>query len=471
MRQRLRWKMGERFALTIFVLGSMLVSVVVITQTRAAKQALAERTETSSSVIVEALASLCRTHLSTGDASGLKTELYPLAQLNRVAYIDVFRPDGQPLIRLSNPTHHRGRTHEEKIAAVRDEVLDLSAPVTAVDHPLGRLEVGIWVQGVVEEAEAIAQRGILVGLLACLAMGWLSWGLGRWLGKRLSRFTALVKASDSDDMPPFLIRGNDEITDLADAFNDRQDRLQRARRDRATAEAQRQDMIHMVVHDLKGPLGGFSQGLVLLEESLRASGDAASFEILRAMQQGTRRLLQMINGILQLARLEDPQTTMRSDRVNLSELVRRREREIGLLGKGSRIVLTGLDATGPAFVIGDADVLERLLDNLIFNALEHSPPQSTVEIRLQKEASNVRIEIHDAGPGIPAEEREQIFEKFRKGAQASRGVGLGLAFCKLAVERHQGEIGVMDSSAGGACFYIILPTAESPGLVGTGLTS
>ena len=114
----------------------------------------------------------------------------------------------------------------------------------------------------------------------------------------------------------------------------------------------------------------------------------------------------------------------------------------------------------------DEGVIRRVLENLVNNALKHAPPSSLVRIGCRATGGAARFEVWDEGPGVPPEARQRIFEKF--GAVAARkandyhSAGLGLAFCKLAVEAHQGSIGVEACQPQGSGFWFELPLAHVP---------
>ena len=113
-----------------------------------------------------------------------------------------------------------------------------------------------------------------------------------------------------------------------------------------------------------------------------------------------------------------------------------------------------------ATICGDVDLLRRILENLVDNAIRHTPEDSTVTLGAVKIPGAVEIRISDAGTGIPAELRDQVFDRFVQGTRptAARGHGLGLAFCKLAVEAHGGRIDIQDGNPG-AVFRLVVPDA------------
>ena len=108
-------------------------------------------------------------------------------------------------------------------------------------------------------------------------------------------------------------------------------------------------------------------------------------------------------------------------------------------------------------VNAERDLLHRVLANLIDNAIRHSPEESEVRITVEPRDGGVELAVADAGPGIPAEERAAAFDRFVSGRSTTTNRGLGLAFCKVAIEAHGGKIWIEDA-APGAVFRILLPS-------------
>ncbi|MBI4423949.1 MAG: HAMP domain-containing histidine kinase [Elusimicrobia bacterium] len=202
----------------------------------------------------------------------------------------------------------------------------------------------------------------------------------------------------------------------------------------------------------------FRSGLPLLRESAAAGGDLRVRRMLDMFAEGSARLLRMADGILGLARLEDPAAPIDRRAVDLAGLARARVEAADAAAKEKGVSLDLRAGPGLPPCPADADLVGRVLDNLLSNALEHTPKGGKVQVGLERREDVLRVEVRDTGPGVPAAERERIFEKFRKGRASSRGAGLGLAFCRLAVERHGGAIGVSDvERGGGSVFYFTLP--------------
>jgi signal transduction histidine kinase len=231
-------------------------------------------------------------------------------------------------------------------------------------------------------------------------------------------------------------------------------------------ELLRSDLVHMVVHDLRAPLmvvGGY------LSLALKGLGRGGLREHLRGAQRGAQRLSGMVNTILDVARLEANEVPLRREPVDLGGLAREAMAGVSPLADGQRLRWKGARKAAPCAC--DAELVRRVLVNLLDNALKFTPSGGTVWVSSRAARGRVGVEVRDSGPGVPKEMRARVFEKFaavgKRGARPS--TGLGLNFCKLAVEAHGGAIGVDGGRAGGACFWFELPRgAKLPADAGPG---
>ncbi len=259
--------------------------------------------------------------------------------------------------------------------------------------------------------------------------------------------------------------------DMARVTLDRSCQLALARVDRlGTEKAQleellllREELANMIVHDLRNPLSVISGGIQLLESLSRGSGSEAE-AILSAMDRAARRMKHLVDTLLDIARLEAGKMALQLTRVDVGALVAESAAEQQSFAQARNIALTSQAPAG-LYLSADADVLQRVLTNLLDNALKFTPEGGRVWVEVQPDADGVQIAVADSGPGIPPEERERVFEKFTqlKSQQGARhGSGLGLTFCRMAVEAHGGRIWIEDGPGGvGSRFVVALPAAEA----------
>ena len=170
----------------------------------------------------------------------------------------------------------------------------------------------------------------------------------------------------------------------------------------------------------------------------------------------------MVEDVLQLARMDEVAGLRERVPVDLSAMAEACAKDFEMISseRGQKL-LVKVPRRAAHDVFGDPTILRRVFDNLVSNAVEHTPPEGTIAVEVHPEPGQVRVSVSDSGPGIPPEARADIFRKFfQKDVKRHVGnVGLGLAFCEKAILRHDGEIGIDDAKPRGARFYFILPLA------------
>ena len=222
-------------------------------------------------------------------------------------------------------------------------------------------------------------------------------------------------------------------------------------------ETLRDNLIHMIVHDLRSSLTIVGLSLALLEQNLRP-GAARNRSLLRTALGGVRRLSSMATQLLDINRLEAGQMPLHPQE---SDVVHTAAAAIELAATLEVRAQWRLDAPEPVVAFYDAEIIGRVIENLLNNALKFAPEGSELKIAVEREGAFARVSVTDQGPGIPSESQAKIFEKFAQLEHENQrlGVGLGLAFCKLAVEAHGGQIGVLSQPGRGSTFWFTLPLA------------
>jgi signal transduction histidine kinase len=229
-------------------------------------------------------------------------------------------------------------------------------------------------------------------------------------------------------------------------------------------EEARRAFVATASHELRTPLATLDGILELLHEDLKAGlvdRDDAEALVERARAQ-SRRLGRLAADLLDLSRI-DAQVELRSEPVELGELSRAVLAEFDL-GTAERRIVTSLDDTGASvWALGDPGSVARILRILLDNALRHSPDGGEVTVELRN-GSQASLSVTDHGPGVPPEERELIFERFKRGRQTSgqAGFGLGLAIGRELATRMGGELALEAQDGPGARFTLTLPAARAP---------
>lgn len=229
--------------------------------------------------------------------------------------------------------------------------------------------------------------------------------------------------------------------------------------ERKELDRMRDDLAAMIYHDLRSPLANIVSGLDVLSGMLPLEQDAALSSVFDIARRSTERLQRLINSLLDINRLEAGQAITCQNSVLPSALAREAVEAVKpyLENKHQEVVCSVRDDL-PELMI-DADMIRRVLINLLENAAKYSPSGSQIGISAETDEVGIRFCVIDQGPGIPVEAREMIFEKFVRlpGTRASKGLGLGLAFCRLAVHAHGGKIWVDGDPGGGSRFCFDLP--------------
>lgn len=233
--------------------------------------------------------------------------------------------------------------------------------------------------------------------------------------------------------------------------------------ERAAADRLRRDLTHMIVHDLKNPLTAILGAAGAIRPMLEGAKPMAR-EALALLQRNADRMLAMIMNLLDIERLESGKLDLALGEVPI-------ERALGSViehqrpAAGSRRLEAEIDGSlrGSSLRV-DADLLDRVLTNLVSNAIKHTRPDGRIELRARPgPAGEAILSVVDDGAGIAREHHEKIFEKFgqaelrREGRQTD--TGLGLAFCKLATEAHGGRICVESEPGRGSTFSVAMPLA------------
>jgi len=240
------------------------------------------------------------------------------------------------------------------------------------------------------------------------------------------------------------------------------DELQRSYEELQKMEAMRESLTQMIVHDLRNPLAAVMGYLKLLKRKGYVSEQKIAQRNLRAIDMCTQSLMDMITAMLDLAKLEAGEMQLNLGDVDLGDVLS----DVGvgmrpLLERRNLTFRTDLPADLP-LLRADRESLRRILVNILGNAAAFSPDAGCISVAAQAGDGHVDIAVQDQGPGIDPEDQARIFERFGQVACRQSGrkysTGLGLAFCKMAVEAHGGEIGVESEVGKGSTFTVRIPS-------------
>jgi two-component system OmpR family sensor kinase len=295
-----------------------------------------------------------------------------------------------------------------------------------------------------------AWRTLAPFLLVLPLMGWLIWVLVGREVKVLESTAHAVARRTPESLEPIESKAvPEEVQPLVDALNGLMGRL-------GGALSQQRQFIADAAHELRTPLTALRLQLQLAERAPDAEAREKAHAALRA---GIMRATHVVEQLLTLARADPEATVLGHKTVDLAELAREvtQAHEAEAAAKGIGLAV---EAGEPAIVEADRNSLRSLLDNLIDNAVRYTPSGS-VKVRAYRADGDAVIEVEDTGPGIPAAERERVFDRFyRSETAAEGGSGLGLAIVRRIAERHGGRVELLDAPSGrGLLVRVSIPTA------------
>lgn len=240
------------------------------------------------------------------------------------------------------------------------------------------------------------------------------------------------------------------------------DQLAESYRKLKEMERLRDDLTHMIVHDLRTPLTSLLSGLQTMP--LIGSLSDLQAEMLAIAEEGGQTLLGMINNLLDVEKMEQESVPLDRHPLTAAGLIERAVTQVGMLAQASGLTLIQQAPLDLPSFSGDEDILRRTLVNLLGNAIKFTPSGGTITASAELVEQGMLFAIRDTGEGIPPEAFERIFEKFGQVESRIAGrkmsTGLGLTFCKLAVNVHGGRLWLESQPGKGSIFYFTIPRVE-----------
>ena len=223
----------------------------------------------------------------------------------------------------------------------------------------------------------------------------------------------------------------------------------------------REDLTAMIYHDLRSPLANIVSSLDVLFSMVPEEDKDTVQAILKIAENSTDRIQRLVSSLLDVNRLESGQPVADQKVVDTIALVQQAVRDVEPVARGRRqTVSASLPGELPPVWV-DEDMARRVLINLMENSVKFTPTNGHIEAGADDEGQWVHLWVKDNGPGVPAAEQERIFDKFTRlrGSNKSSGLGIGLAFCRLAVLGHGGKIWVESEPGKGSVIHFTFPVA------------
>ncbi len=457
-------RLNHRFALIFSVFGLAIAAAFQIIQFRDVHRAGYASARGMADVTASAVAALVSDEARQGHMASLSAHLQSIIREAGLASVAAFDSHGRRILgRYDSPTSLHRRLHPGvSIEDSSDGIYDLEKPEYLGRYGYGKVCVSYHIEALRARMKAMDAQSIRFGAMSFIAIALLAWLLGTFLGMRIESLVPRLEhlPDDPENFRPIRATGKDEFSRVVAAFNRLGSRLKEETRRRLDLEEERDDLMAMLVHDLKTPLTVISSGVALLEESA-SQANKRTFGLLRL---SVGRLRRMVEDILQLSRLEAVGESLEIAPVDMASLARACAKDFEIIAaeKGHAVSLD-LPEKAPPAVMGDSVLLRRVLDNLLYNAIEHTPPGGKILISLENRKDLITLSVSDSGPGIPKEARADIFRKFysKEMKRHVGNVGLGLALCEKVILRHGGTIAIGDAVPHGARFYFTLPASKA----------
>ncbi len=389
--------------------------------------------------------------LSMRDHLFLGAPAAPIDEAEQMDFaIQVWSPDGETLY-YSHP--HRALPDRARLGLATVSTPDGAWRIFALQQRGQTIQVAQPMDVRRSRAAAMALRTLIPFLVSLPALGLMIWIIvGRGL-RPLARIAESVRVRTPASLDPL----DDhevprEVRTLVTALNDLLARL------RTALDAQRA-FVADAAHELRTPLAALQLQAQLAERARDEPDRSAAMTELKA---GLQRATHAVNQLLTLARSEFGKPVPGHAGVDLSALA------VEVIGEhvplaASKAIDLGLEeASNEASVAGDVDALRVLMANLIGNAIRYTPCGGRIDVRVAAVGDRLAFEVADSGPGIPAQDRQRVFERFYRGPDAEgAGTGLGLAIVKAIAESHAGDIFLGEAAAGGLLARVSFPTGAA----------
>lgn len=309
-----------------------------------------------------------------------------------------------------------------------------------------------------------SQHDLLLATVLLVFAGGMAMALGYFLSSTMTDRMHLLKQAAEKLAQGNLdtrvsVSGRDEVATLAESFNQMASQLQTANEKQRELERLRSDLIAWVSHDLQTPLASIRAILEALYDNM-VEDPATVKRYLNTAQRDVRSLSVLIDDLFQMAQLDAGGIPLEKENASLADLISDTLESFSALASQQGLTLEGSAEADVDPVLMDTQRIGRVLNNLVGNALRHTPAGGQVEVCARRAGSGVVVTVRDSGEGIRPEDLPKVFESFYRGeksrSRATGGAGLGLAIARGIVRAHGGEIHVQ-SQPGDTRFIFTLP--------------
>ena len=268
------------------------------------------------------------------------------------------------------------------------------------------------------------------------------------VNKKGARMFGQVVASTVRDSNGEIIRNLTMISDVTE---------------RVKLEKLRDDLTHMIVHDLKNPIASIATSVNLLLQDIVSQLNQQQKDLVYGVLTGCKKLSNLIMDLLQIKSIEDNKLQLNKSRFQVNEIINNLAWTKDMAAQ--KEINIDIESAPNIALEADKEVITRVLENLLSNAVKHTSPKGKISVKISEKSGKVLFEVIDTGKGIAKQYQPMIFDKFFKVEDPEKrtylDTGLGLTFCKMVIEAHGGSIGVESEQDKGARFYFTLPQEAS----------
>jgi two-component system, NtrC family, sensor histidine kinase GlrK len=342
----------------------------------------------------------------------------------------------------------RRKQDPKRIAGLAGELAENAYEVLAISYLVADREV----VRLRSNAEGVQRQLILLVILSTAVVLSIALALTRYIAGPIAQLDASIRQLGAADFTrPITVRGPEDLQSLGE-------RLDWLRRRLAEVEAEKNRFLRHLSHELKTPLTALREGAELLNDQVGGPLAPPQRQVVSIMRDNSVKLQRLIEDLLDYQRALHAAASLLTRSLPLDELLREvvRAHELAMQAKGQKLALEA----AKLIVEADPEKLRSILDNLVGNAVKFTPAGGAIRVSARADDTDAVIDVVDSGPGVPAEERDAIFDSFFRGrAKASgriEGTGLGLAIAREFAEAHGGRISVIHEERG-AHFRLTLP--------------
>jgi two-component system, OmpR family, sensor histidine kinase SaeS len=325
------------------------------------------------------------------------------------------------------------------------------------------INVSVTAAAMMISTHDLSLLGLLLGYSVAIAAIYSAF-ISAWIGDSLKTFSSAARRMAAGDLTVRVPEsGERELAELGAAFNTMAGRLQAAFQRQRELEEARQGLIAAVSHDLRTPLASLRVMVEAISDGIATEPDTIR-RYVKAMERETVNLGRLIDDLFEISRLDAGQVSLRLAPSAISTLVLETCESMNAQAAVRGVMLSPRVDFSIDPVLVDPDQIQRVLYNLVQNAIRHTPEDGSIVVEVLDLGPSVQVNVSDTGEGIRAEDLPHVFDRFYRGDKARTrdtggGAGLGLAIAKRLIETHGGRIWIAQPPGGGSVFSFTLPKA------------